>query len=101
MYGNFYTLEDKGYRGTQHVACEYNRVSLLFAARDVSPGGTSVALHIDDVKQCLHNKIYIHGVPDVNFFDFMFLLVKNSKVLCSTENELQQNFFFLIEEYIP
>ena len=31
----------------------------------------------------------------------MFLLVENSKVLCSTANELQQNFFFFIEEYIP
>ena len=61
MYGNFYTLEDKGYRGTQHVAREYNRFSLLFAARDVSPRGTSVALHIDDVKQCLHNKSIFMG----------------------------------------
>ena len=61
MYGNFYTLEDKGYRGTQHVVREYNRFSLLFAARDVSPGGTSVALHIDDVKQGLHNKSIFMG----------------------------------------
>ena len=61
MYGNFYTLENKGYRGTQHVACEYNRFSLLFAARDVLPGGMSVALHIDDVKQCLHNKSIFMG----------------------------------------
>ena len=61
MYGNFYTLENKGCRGTQHVACEYNCFSLLFAARDVLPGGTSVALHIDDVKQCLHNKSIFMG----------------------------------------
>ena len=61
MYGNFYTLEDKGYRGTKHVAREYNRFSLLFAARNVLPGGTSVALHIDDVKQCLHNKSIFMG----------------------------------------
>ena len=61
MYGNFYTLENKGYRGTQHVACEYNRFSLLFAFRDVLPGGTSMALHIDDVKQCLRNKSIFMG----------------------------------------
>ena len=61
MYGNFYKLGNKGYKGTQHVPCEYNRFSLLFAARDVLPGGMSVALDIDDVKQCLHNKSIFTG----------------------------------------
>ena len=36
------------------IACEYSRVSLLLAARDVSPGGTSSTqrqkFHTDDVK---------------------------------------------------
>ena len=35
----------------------------------------------DDVNQCLHNKSGSHEVPNVNFFDFMLLLVDygNSK----------------------
>ena len=61
MYGNFYKLENTGYRGTQHVPCEYNCFYLLFAARDVLPGGMSVALDIDDGKQCLHNKSIFTG----------------------------------------
>ena len=32
-----------------------------------------------------------HGVPNVNLFDFMFLLINYGKVLCSAANELQQN----------
>ena len=39
--------------------------------------------HTDDVNQCLHNKSSIHGVPNVNLFDFMFLLVDYGKALCS------------------
>ena len=31
------------------------------------------------------------GVPNVNLFDFMFVLVNYGKVLCSSANELQQN----------
>ena len=32
-----------------------------------------------------------HGVANANLFNFMFLLVNFSKVLCSSVNELQQN----------
>ena len=32
-----------------------------------------------------------HGVANANLFNFMFLLVNFSKVLCSSANELQQN----------
>ena len=74
------------------TACRFN---MPFAARDVSPGGTSMPqrhkFHTDDVNQCLHNKTGSYGVPNVNLFDFMFLLVENGNVLCSTANELQQN----------
>ena len=34
----------------------------------------------DDVNQCLFNKS-AHGVPNVNLFDLMFLLVDYGKVL--------------------
>ena len=60
---------------------------------DVSPGGTAVPqrekFHTDDINQCLHNKSSSHGVPNVNLFDFMFLLVDYGNVLCSTANELR------------
>ena len=63
--------------------------------RDVSRGGTSSTqrqkFHTDDVNQCLLNKSGGHGVPNAIFFQFTFLLVDFGKVMCSSENELQQN----------
>ena len=47
--------------------------------------------HTDDINQCLHNKSGIYGVPNANLFNFTFLLVEFGKMLCSSENELQQN----------
>ena len=47
--------------------------------------------HTDDVNQCLLNKSGSHGVPNVNLFNFRFLLVDFGKVLCSSANKLQQN----------
>ena len=35
--------------------------------------------HTDDINQCLHNKSGSRGVPNVNLFDFMFLLVDYGK----------------------
>ena len=59
------------------------------------PAGMSVPqqqkFHTGDVNQCLHNKSGSHGVPNVNLFDFMFLLVDYGKALCSTANKLQGN----------
>ena len=74
--------------------------------RDVSRGGTSATqwrkFHTDDVNQYLHNKSRSHGVPNVNLFDFTFLLVDFGKVLCSSVNELQQNANASArEDYIP
>ena len=47
------------------LACENIRFSSLFAAGDVSRGGTSATqrqkFHTDDANQCLHNKSGSHG----------------------------------------
>ena len=80
--------------------------SSLFAAGDVSQGGTSATqrqkFHTDDVNQCLHNKSGSHGVPNTNLSNFTCLLVDFGKVLCSSANELQQNSNASSrEEYIP
>ena len=70
------------------------------------PGVTSVLqqqeFHTDDVTQCLHNKSSSHGVPNVNLFDFVFLLVDYSEVLCYSPNKLRQKSnAFSKEEYMP
>ena len=61
------------------VACENSHFSLLVAAGDVLPEGTSATqqqkFHNDDINQFLHNKSGSHGVPNANLFNFMFLLV--------------------------
>ena len=88
------------------VACENIPFSSLFAAGDVSRGGTSATqrqkFHTDDANQCLHNKSSSHGVLNINLSNFTCLLVDFGKVLCSSANELQQNSkSFSREDYIP
>ena len=88
------------------LACENIRFSSLFAAGDVSRGGTSATqrqkFRTDDANQCLLNKSGSHGVPNANLFNFTFLLVHFGKVLCSSANELQQNSNGWFREcYIP
>ena len=89
------------------VACENSRFASVFAAGDVSRGGTSATqrqkFHTDDVNQCLHVNISgSHEVPHPNLFNFTFLLVGFTKVLCSSADELQQNSNASSrEEYIP
>ena len=77
------------------VACKNIRFSSLFAAGDISRGGTSATqqqkFHTDDAYQCLHNKSSSHGVPNTNLSNFKCLLVDFGRVLCSSANELQQN----------
>ena len=77
------------------LACENICFSSLFAAGDVSRGGTSATqrqkFHTDDAIQCLHNKSGSHGVQNINLSNFTCLLVDFGKVLSSTANELQQN----------
>ena len=81
--------------GLSLLACENIRFSSLFAAGNVSRGGTSATqrqkFHTDDANQCLHNKSGSHGVPNINLSSFMCLLVGFGKVLCSSANELKQN----------
>ena len=76
------------------IACENIRFSSLFAAGDVSRGGTSVTqrqkFHTDDANQWLHNKSGSHGVSNSDLSNFTCLLVDFGKVLCSSANELQQ-----------
>ena len=58
--------------------------------------------HTDDANQCLLNKYGSRGVPNVNLFNFRFLLIDFGKVLCSSANELQQNSNASSrEEYVP
>ena len=89
------------------VACENIRFSSLFAAGEVSRGGTSTAtqqqkFHTDDANQCLRDKSGSHGVPNTNLSNFTCLLVDFGKLLCSSANELQQNSNASSrEEYIP
>ena len=88
------------------LACENIRFSSLFAAGDVSRGGTSATkrqkFHTDDANQCLHNKSGSHGVPNINLSNFTCFLVDFGKVLCSSANELQQiSNASSREDYIP
>ena len=89
------------------LVCENSRFfSSLFAPGDVSLGGTSATqrqkFHTDAVNQCLHNISGGHEVVHSNLFNFTFLLVDFTKVLCSSANELQQNSNASSrEEYIP
>ena len=88
------------------VAYENIRFSSLFAAGDVSRGGTSATqrqrFHTDDENQCLRNKSGSHGVPNTNLSNFTCLLVDFGKLLCSSANELQKNSNASSrEEYIP
>ena len=88
------------------LACKNIRFSSLFAAGDVSRGGTSATqrqkFHTDETNQCLHNKSGSHGVPNTNLSNFTCLLVDFGKVLCSSANELQQNSNASSrEDYIP
>ena len=88
------------------VACENIRFSSLFAAGDVSRGGTSTTqrqkFHTDDANQCLHNESGSHGVPNINLSNFALLLVDFGEVLCSSANELKQSSNVSSrEDYIP
>ena len=78
-------------------ACKNSCLSSLFATfighftgREICTLATE--FHTGDVDQCLHKSgSHGPGVPNVNLFDFKFLLGNFGKVLCSAGNELQQN----------
>ena len=103
---NFVTSSFKRKKAWIFLACERQTFLLRSSPlRDVLWGGTSATqqqkFHTDDVNQCLHNKPSSHGVPNANFFNFMFLLVDFSKVSCSSVRECQQNSNASREDYIP
>ena len=102
--GTKYNIKSSGHNAC--LACENICFSSLFAAGDVSRGGTSATqrqkFHTDDANQCLLKKSGSHGVPNVNLFNFRFPLVDFGKVLCSSANELQQKSNVCSrEDYIP
>ena len=93
-------------RKVQNIAYQNRCFFSLLVAGDVSRGGTSATqrqkFHTDDANQCLLNKSGRRGVPNVNLFNFRFLLIDFGKVLCSSANELQQNSNASSrEDYIP
>ena len=77
------------------IACENIRFSSLFAAGDISRGGTSATqrqkFHTDDANQCVHNKSGSHGAPNINLSHFTNVMVDFGKVFCSCANKLRQN----------
>ena len=84
------------------LACENIRFSSLFAAGDVSRGGTSATqrqkFHTDDANQCLHNKSSSHGVPNINCLIlrvFCSILVNSNA--CSREDYIPQILTVLLE----
>ena len=90
----------------QGISLRKSRFFLLLAAFDILQGGTcgiqQQKFHTDDENQCLRNKSSSPWVPNSNLFNFTFLLVDFSKVLCSSANELQQNSNASSrEEYTP
>ena len=78
--------------------------SSLFAAGDVSCGGTSATqrqkFHTDDANQCLHNESGSHEVPNINLSNFACRLVDFGEVLCSSANELSKTQMLLLEKTI-
>ena len=88
------SLQTKVSKCRKHIACKNIGFSSLFAAEDVSRGGTSATqrqkFHTDDTDTCLHNKSVSHGVPNINLSNFTWLLVDFGKVLCSSAGERQQ-----------
>ena len=83
-------------RPVRTLSWENSRFSSLFDAGDVSHGETSTP------NQCLHNISGSHRVQHPNLFNFTFILVDFTKVLCLSANELKQNSNASSrEEYIP
>ena len=77
-------------------ACENIRFSSLFAALDVSPGGTSATelqkFHTDDANQCLHYKSGSHAVPKTNLSNFSCLLLPPRETSPAAKSEEKRMF---------
>jgi len=86
------------------VACENSRFASLFAAGDVSRGGTSATqrqkFHTDNVNQCLLINISgSHEVPHPNLFNSWSVLLKCCVRLRTSSSKTQM--LLPEEEYIP
>ena len=85
-----FVLQWTYFNSLSSLACENIRFSSLFAAGNVSRGGTSATqrqkFHTSDANQWLHNKSGSHGVPNIDLSSFKCLLVGFGKVLCSSAN---------------
>ena len=81
-----YTAQLTAHVSIALVARKNIRFSSLFAAGDVSRGGTCATqqqkFHTDDVNQYLHNKSSSHGIPNTTLSNFTSLMVNFGKVLC-------------------
>ena len=83
------------------LACKNSCLSSLFVTfighftrREICTLATE--FHTGDVDQCLHKSgRHGPGVPNVNLFDFKFLLGNYGKVLSSAGNELAKLKCFL------
>ena len=109
------TLQQKNSILMKNIFHKYFLFSYRFIARHMSKakpinsiarthGAYNVTwwCHTDDVNQCLHNKSSSPWIPNSNLFNFTFLPVDFSEVLCSPANELQQNSNASFrEEYTP
>ena len=85
------------------LACKSIRFSPLFAAGDVSRGGTSATqrqkFHTDDANQCLH-KSGSYGVPNINLSNFTCLLVDFGKFCVHLPTSSSKSQMLLLEKTI-
>ena len=102
IYICIYSQETFRFRFT--IACENICFSSLFAAGDVSRGGTSATqrqkFHTDDANQCLHNKSSSHGVPNTNLSNFTCLLVDFVKCCVHLPTSSSKTQTLLLEKSI-
>ena len=86
------------------LAFENISFSMLFTAGDVLRGGTSATqrqkFHTDDANQCLLNKSGSHGVPNVNLFNFRFLLVNLVKCCVHLRTSSSKTQMLVLEKTI-
>ena len=69
-----------------------------FARRNVCTSAETEIPYSNDVNQCLYHKFGNHGVPNINLFDFMLLLVDYGKVFLfySERASAKLRCFFLL-----
>ena len=94
----------KRFMQNKMIACDNIRFSSLFAAGDVSRGGTSATqrqkFHTDDANKCLLNKSGSRGVPNVNLFNFRSLLIDFGKVCVHLRTSSSKTQMLAVEKTI-